>query len=295
LTDLAVIAVKPRNDYGLKMMNDSKDESFGNLLRTWRKKRRFSQLELALDADISSKHLSFLEGGRAQPSREMVLRLSGPLKLSMRNQNSLLTAAGFAVQHPQRQLDDPQLEHAVRAVQLVLSGLEPYPCIALDKHWNIKSSNRAVRHLLVDVPQEMLQTPINVLRLSLHPLGLRKQIVNLEEWSSHLIHLLQEKIDSDDDPYLKELRNELLSFNGIDPQPKRRKRVEALLGERNTAFIPLQLRVRGCLLTLVSTTMVFGTPTDITMSELLIESLLPANEETADWFRRLDDRGADRP
>jgi transcriptional regulator with XRE-family HTH domain len=184
------------------MNNSQKDESFGALVKSWRKKRRLSQLSLALDAQISAKHLSFLEGGRAQPSREMVLRLSEPLRLSMRAQNTLLTAAGFSAQFSQRQFDDPQLKAAVHAVQLVLRGLEPYPCIAVDKHWNIRASNDAVRHLLVGLSPEALTPPVNVLRLSLHPLGLRRRIANLEEWSSHLIHLLQEKIEVDSDPYL---------------------------------------------------------------------------------------------
>jgi transcriptional regulator with XRE-family HTH domain len=139
----------------------SQNESFGTLLKAWRKKRRISQFTLALDAGVSPKHLSFLEGGRAQPSREMILKLSVPLKLSMRAQNTLLTAAGFSAQFSQRQFDDPQLAPAVCAVNLVLSGLEPYPCLAVDKHWNMKASNNAVRHLLVDVAPEMLVPPVN--------------------------------------------------------------------------------------------------------------------------------------
>jgi transcriptional regulator with XRE-family HTH domain len=271
-------------DYRNRMNSGQCDNAFGSLLRSWRKKRRLSQLDLALDAEISTKHLSFLEGGRSKPSRDMIFRLAEPLRLPLRAQNSLLTAAGFAGHYPQRQLDDPNLEPAVRAVQLVLKALDPYPSIAVDRYWNVKASNNAVRHLLGGVSPDFLAPPLNILRLSLHPLGLRNQIANLSEWRAHLMHLLRNQIDDDDDPALKDLLRELLDYDRHPSCVGRGKFTNIAPARTSTAFIPLQIRVGESLLTLVSTTMVFGTPTDVTMSELLIESLLPANEETASWF-----------
>jgi len=153
----------------------------GEHLREWRQRRRLSQLALACDAEISTKHLSFLETGRAQPSREMVLRLAERLEVPRRERNMLLVSAGYAPVFAERPLADPALQAARRAVDLVLSGHEPYPALAVDRHWTMVTANSAVQRLLAGVDAAMLAPPVNVLRLSLHPDGLAPRIANLPE------------------------------------------------------------------------------------------------------------------
>ena len=263
----------------------ARQSPFGSLLRTCRKRRRFSQLELALDAEISTKHLSFLEVGHSQPSREMVLKLSQSLKLSLRAQNALLTAAGFSALYPQRQLEHPELKSALHAINLVLTSLEPYPSIALDKYWDVQAANSAVPLLLEGIPADLLSAPLNVMRLSLNPLGLRRRIGNLPEWSAHLLHLLRNQIDLDNDSRLVELQKEMLSYESSTRRNRHGINTERVF-VKNVPFIPLELHVGDDLLTMISTTMVFGTPTDVTLSELMVETLLPADTATADWFKR---------
>src|SRR3954469_2363669 len=170
-------------------------QTIGNHLRDWRQRRRLSQLDLALEAEISTKHLSFLETGRAQPSREMVLRLSERLDVPLRERNVLLVSAGFAPVFPQRPLGDPALGPARKAVDLVLKGHEPYPALAIDRHWTLIAHNAAVPPLLLAADATLLQPPVNVLRLSLHPKGLAPRIANLAEWRAHLLTRLRQQID----------------------------------------------------------------------------------------------------
>src|SRR5918995_5787638 len=154
----------------------------GDLLREWRERRRLSQLALALDAEVSTRHLSFLETGRARPSREMLLRLTERLEVPLRERNTMLLAAGFAPAYPERDLDDPALGVARAAIDRVLAGHEPFPALAVDRSWTLVAANRVVPALLTGVAPELLQPPINVLRLSLHPEGLAARIANLPEW-----------------------------------------------------------------------------------------------------------------
>jgi transcriptional regulator with XRE-family HTH domain len=157
-------------------------QPFGDHLRHWRQHRRLSQLDLAHEADISTRHLSFVETGRSVPSREMVLRLSERLDIPLRERNALLVAAGYAPMYRERPLNDPALDSARQAVELLLKSHEPYPALALDRHWNIVATNRMVPHLLAGADASLLQAPINVLRLSLHPKGLAPRIANLVQW-----------------------------------------------------------------------------------------------------------------
>ena len=184
----------------------------GNLLRKWRERRRLSQLDLACEAEISTRHLSFLETGRSLPSREMVLRLAEQLEVPLRERNVLLIAAGYAPAFPERPLDDPALQAARKAVDLVLAGHEPYPALAIDRHWTLIASNNAVPPLLAGVEPSLLQPPVNVLRLSLHPAGLAPRIANLAEWRSHLLARLRHQIEVSADPVLEELLNELCGY-----------------------------------------------------------------------------------
>src|SRR5882724_10805943 len=193
--------------------------TIGHHLREWRQRRRLSQLDLALEAEISTKHLSFLETGRAQPSRDMVLKLAEQLDVPLRERNVLLVSAGYAPVFPQRSLQDPALQAARKAVDLVLKGHEPYPALAVDRHWNLVSHNAAVPALLASAAPKLLQPPVNVLRLSLHPEGLAPRIENLAEWRAHLLARLRQQIDATADPGLAKLFDELAAF----PAPGGRK------------------------------------------------------------------------
>jgi transcriptional regulator with XRE-family HTH domain len=255
----------------------------GALLREWRQRRRLSQLDLALDADISTRHLSYVETGRAAPSRAMVLHLAEQLKVPLRERNTLLTAAGFAPLYRERTLDDPALKAARDAVDVVLRAHEPYPALAVDRHWNMLAHNRMVPLLLDGLPAELVQPPLNVLRLSLHPQGLAPRIVNLAAWREHLLERLRHQTDLSADPVLAALLDELKAY----PAPPRDEHEAPI--DPNAVAVPLQLRTPAGVLSFISTMTVFGTPVDITLSELALETFFPADEATAQVLRRLGD------
>jgi transcriptional regulator with XRE-family HTH domain len=252
--------------------------SFGPLLREWRQRRRVSQLDLALDGNISARHLSFLETGRAKPSREMVLHLAEHLAVPLRDRNVLLTAAGFAPAFAERSLDDPSLSAARQAVDLVLSGHAPYPAIAVDRHWTLISANSAVPVLLSGVDPALLRPPVNVMRLALHPAGLAPRIRNLGEWRAHLLDRLRQQIDASGDPVLASLLEELKAY----PAP----RTPPPLRRTNPMVVPLELTSESGTLSLFSTVTVFGTPLDVTLSELALECFYPADAATANILQR---------
>jgi transcriptional regulator with XRE-family HTH domain len=255
----------------------------GNHLREWRQRRRMSQLDLACEAEISTRHLSFMETGRSTPSREMILHLSEQLEIPMRERNVLLLAAGYAPIFPERPLDDPQLKHARAAMEIVMNGHKPYPAFALDRHWQMIASNGALPQLYEGVRPDLLQAPINVLRLSLHPHGLAPRIINLGEWAMHLRTRLTQQISLTADPVLIELKKELDDYSkSLRCPPDVVRRLTA--GE---VVIPFRLRVGEAVLSFFSTTMVFGTPVDITLSELALESFFPADTATATMVRDL--------
>jgi transcriptional regulator with XRE-family HTH domain len=250
----------------------------GTLLREWRQRRRMSQLDLASEAEISSKHLSFLETGRALPSREMILHLAEQLAIPLRERNLLLIAAGFAPIFSERALDDPALETARKAVDLVLAGHAPYPALAVDRHWNLVAANSALPPLLDGVDSALLRPPINVLRLSLHPNGLASRIANLAEWRAHLLARLRQQIDLTADAVLVELMRELSEYPVTSSRPARRPGPDR---DYAGVVVPLQLLTEAGMLSFFSTTTIFGTPIDITLSELAIEAFFPANAATA--------------
>ncbi|MBB3655510.1 transcriptional regulator with XRE-family HTH domain [Rhizobium sp. BK650] len=253
--------------------------SLGDQLREWRRRRRMSQLDLALEADISQRHLSFIESGRSTPSREMLLHLAERLGVPLRDRNPLLLAAGFAPVFAERKLDDPALEPARRAIDMVLKGHEPFPAIAIDRHWTLVAGNAAIAPLLEAVAdRSLLEPPVNILRLSLHPAGLAPRIANLSEWRAHLLDRLRQQIPVSGDPVLERLLRELLCY----PAPEATGEAHADLAG---IAVPLQLSTKAGLLSFISTTTVFGTPVDITLSELAIETLFPADEETAAILR----------
>src|SRR5215204_518505 len=256
----------------------------GDLLREWRERRRMSQLDLACEADISTRHLSFVETGRAQPSRDMILHLAERLEVPLRERNTLLVAAGYAPMFPERILADPALSAARRAVDLVLSGHEPFPALAVDRHWTLVASNNAVTPLLAGAGPALLQPPVNVLRLSLHPAGLAPRIANLRQWRSHLLTRLQHQIDVTADSLLLELLRELRDYPVPDGDATSNEVSEE---EYAGIVVPLQLVTDAGVLAFFSTTTVFGTPVDITLSELAIESFFPADAHTAATLGRM--------
>jgi transcriptional regulator with XRE-family HTH domain len=254
----------------------------GNLLRTWRQRRRLSQLALACDAEISQGHLSFIESGRASPSREMILHLAEQLDVPLRDRNVLLVAAGFAPMYRQRSLDDPALQAARRALEVVVKGHEPYPALAVDRHWTLVVANRALSPLLTGADPALLQPPVNVLRLSLHPAGLAPRIVNLTQWREHILARLNRQVEVTADRVLADLLVELRDYpSGSKSRDTTRAR------EFAGVVVPLQLNSASGTLSFFSTTTVFGTPVDITLSELAIESLFPADAATVEVMRRL--------
>ncbi|WP_042266654.1 helix-turn-helix domain-containing protein [Paraburkholderia heleia] len=254
--------------------------SVGEMLRDWRMRRRMSQLLLATEAEISTRHLSFVESGRAMPSREMVMHLAEQLDVPLRERNALLVAAGYAPLYRERALDDPQLAAAREAVDLVLRGHEPYPAVAVDRHWNIVATNGALAPLIGDASPALLAAPVNALRLSLHPEGMAPRIVNWHAWRAHLLTRLQRQIDASADPALAALYQELATY----PTPPGVANVNAEPIAHHIA-VPLCVRTVSGELAFYSTTTVFGTPVDITLSELAIEAFFPADPQTAQALR----------
>jgi transcriptional regulator with XRE-family HTH domain len=252
-------------------------QDVGHHIREWRQRRRMTQLDLALHAEISTRHLSFLETGKAQPSRGMVLHLCERLGVPLRERNTLLIAAGYAPTFVRRRLDDPALKPARAAVEQVLHGHEPYPALAIDGHWTMVSANRAVARLLAGLPASLLKPPLNVLRLSLHPEGLAPRIANLAEWRAHLLNRLRQQIELSADTALESLMKELRGY----PAPISLVRMPSTANAFGGLIVPLRLSTDAGTLSFFSTTTVFGTPVDVTLSELAIESFFPADDATA--------------
>lgn len=256
----------------------------GQLIRGWRQRRRLSQLALAIDADISQRHLSFLESGRSTPSREMLLRLAEQLDIPLRERNVLLVAAGFAPVYRDRRLDAPELVTARRVIDSLLKGHDPYPALAVDRHWQLVTANQALGQLLTGVEPALLEPPVNVLRLSLHPHGLASRIVNFREWREHILSRLERQIDNSADPQLITLADELKRYpvppGARSPRPSSQAEFAGIA-------VPLELVMDDRVLSFLSTTTVFGTPLDLALAELAIESFFPANDETATAMHRL--------
>jgi transcriptional regulator with XRE-family HTH domain len=251
----------------------------GPLLREWRMRRRMSQQDLALEAGVSARHVSFVETGRSRPSAEMVIQLAEHLDVPLRDRNALLLAAGFAPAYAQRDLDEPEMGPVRDAIDRVLRGHEPYPAVVVDRHWGLVSANRAVPLLIAGAAEHLLEPPVNVLRLSLHPEGMAPRIVNLGEWRAHLLDRLGRQAVVSGDPALFALHDELAGYPGGTPG-----HVPDL--EAGAIAVPLRLRADDEELAFISTATTFGTATDVTVSELAIESFFPADDTTAEALRR---------
>jgi transcriptional regulator with XRE-family HTH domain len=250
--------------------------SFGDHLRLWRHHRHLSQQALADAANLSTRHLSFLETGRAMPSREMVLRLSERLGVPLRERNPMLEAAGYAPLYRRSPLDAPEMQAARRSLDLVLKGLSPNPSLAFDRCYDLVAANDAVNLLLAGAAPELLQPPINVVRMSLHPRGLAPRIANFTQWRRHIVSRLEHQIETTGDRDVRALLTEVASY----PVPERDSH-EQLEHEHAGVVLPLRLRTELGALSFISTVTVFGTPHDITLQELAIESFFPADEFTA--------------
>jgi transcriptional regulator with XRE-family HTH domain len=253
---------------------------FGVLLRRWRQRRRMTQMDLAGTANSSSRHLSYLETGRAKPSREMVLRLAEDLDIPLRERNLLLLSAGFAPAFPERSL--AELASARAAIEQVLQAHKPYPAFAVDRHWNIVLSNRALPQLYVDVAAELLRPPVNAIRLMLHPRGMAPRIVNFAEWRWHIITVLRQQSEARADPGVQALLAEIMGY----PRAPGSLAVDVDEGAQRFAT-PLQIATHAGVISFLNTVTIFGTPTDVTLSELALEMLFPADAETVAIVSRL--------
>ncbi len=261
--------------------------AIGPLLRDWRQRRRLSQLDLACEADISTRHLSFVETGRAKPSREMLMHLLDLLEIPLRERNTLLLAAGFAPAFAEHDLHSPTLAAAREAVLMVLHGHEPYPALAVDRHWNLLAANKAATRLMSVIAPELLTPPINVLRANLHPGGLASRIINLTEVREHILSRLRRTATQSGDPVLHALHDELAAYpsayegNGT-----------AIASPHSDVVLPVRFRSDHGELALFTTITQFGTPLDVTLSELALESCFPADAATAVLLRRIADDAA---
>jgi len=271
----------------MTLLDATERNDFGTRLREWRERRRHSQLGLAVEAEVSQRHLSFLESGRSRPSREMVLRLCETLSLPLRERNALLGAAGFAPHYPQTDLDAPAMAGLRRTIGRLLDAQMPHPALAVDRHWRLQAANAAVGMLLEGVAPDLLAPPVDVLRLSLHPAGLAGRIVNLPEWRGHILRRLTREADQSGDPVLARMARDLAAIP-VPPAPAPRGGADPA----DRLAVPLRLRSPAGVLSFLSTTTVFGTAIDVTLADLTVETFLPADPETAQAMARLAEQRA---
>jgi transcriptional regulator with XRE-family HTH domain len=262
----------------------------GGMIREWRVRRRMSQLDLALDAEISTKHLSFLETGRSRPSREMLLHLADRLAIPLRDRNVLLSAAGFSPSYQERSIDDPDFRAVRQSIDAILAMHDPNPALAVDRHWIMASANKSVANLIAGADPILLRPPVNVLRLSLHPAGLANRVINLMEWRHHVIARLRQQIEVSGDSVLSDLVEEIRDYP-LPPTGDHR----ALPRDHERVAVPFRLATVHGNLAFFTTTTMFGTPVDITLSELAIEAFFPADAATATIMRQLHDGTAPSP
>ncbi|MEV0472154.1 helix-turn-helix domain-containing protein [Streptomyces prunicolor] len=263
----------------------------GPLLRAWRERRRVSQLELALRADSSARHISFVETGRSRPSEEMVLRLAEHLDVPVRERNSLLLAAGYAPHYPETPLDDPALDALREGLERLIQGYEPYPALVVDAGYDVVAANRGITMLLDGVPESLLQPPLNAMRLTLHPQGMAPRIRNLGEWRGHLLAQMERQIALHRSEPLRALYEEVAAY----PAPETADGGDDgdSLDEPSPTVpyfaLPMRIEHDGRVLSFVSSISTFNTPMDVTVSELAIETFLPADPATAKYLHALGD------
>ena len=260
----------------------------GQQLRSWRERRRVSQLDLSLQAGISARHLSFVETGRSSPSSGLILRLAEELDVPLRDRNALLLAGGFAPAYPEHGLGAPSLGAVTEAMRQVINAHMPNPALAVDGHWELIDANGALAALIEGATPDLLEPPVNVLRLSLHPEGIAPRIVNLGQWRQHVLSRVRRQADRTGDPFLGELHAELRGYPGDGTGPVGRDSEPAGAGD---VVVPMRIRVAGDELSFLSTTTIFGSALDITVAELAIESFYPLDGQTAAAMRALATAG----
>ncbi|KOG42976.1 helix-turn-helix domain-containing protein [Streptomyces resistomycificus] len=259
------------------------DQGVGPLLRAWREQRRVTQLELALRADSSARHISFVETGRARPSEEMVLRLAEHLDVPVRERNALLLAAGYAPRYPETPLDDPALGALREGMERLIQGYEPYPALVVDAMYDVVAANRGVLLLLDGVPESLLAPPLNAMRLTLHPDGLAPRIRNLREWRGHLLAQMERQIALRRSKPLRALYEEVAAYPVPEESPAGREPAEPV----PYFALPMRIEHEGRTLSFISSISTFNTPMDVTVAELAIETLLPADPATVKYLHSL--------
>lgn len=263
---------------------DGRSEArFGELLRSWRQRRRLSQLDLSLEAGVSTRHVSFLETGRSQPSREMVLMLADQLAVPLRERNELLLAAGFAPAYGRRLFDAPELAAVRRAVEQVLAAHHPFPALAVDRQWDVVATNGAAAMLLGSLPPAMAGPPLNVYRVTLHPEGISGRVANIVEIARYLVHRLRADVAATGDPALEALLDEVVSY----PVVAAAERSAPTGPDASDVVVPLRMRHPDGELAMFSTITTFGTPADVTVAELAIELFYPMDERTGERLREM--------
>jgi transcriptional regulator with XRE-family HTH domain len=255
----------------------------GPLLRDWREQRRRSQLDLALDVGVSPRHLSFVETGRARPSPELVLALADGLDVPLRERNTLLLAAGYAPRYAETPLDDQRMRRVMGAIQQVLDAHDPYPGLVLDRRWDIVAANQGALAFLDGLPEHLLEPPLNIYRLSLHPDGLATRTTNLPDWAGYMLRQLDRSVVLTGDPVVRALAEEVRAYPMVTSLPPSEP------PEDPEVVLSVGLATDAGKLRLFTTLTTFGTPRDITLDELVIELFYPADEATARHLR--GDRG----
>ncbi|MFE4370260.1 helix-turn-helix domain-containing protein [Streptomyces sp. NPDC056835] len=271
------------------------EPAVGPLLRDWRKRRRVSQLELAIRADSSARHISFIETGRARPSEEMVLRLADRLDVPVRERNTLLLAAGYAPRFTETALDDPAMDAVREGLERLLRGYEPYPAVVVDGTYTVVAANRGIAMLMEGLPAKLLAPPLNAMRLTLHPEGLAPRIRNLPEWRGHLLDQMERQLALDRSPALRAVYDEVAAYplpesgaeEGAVPAGGAAPGGDAgaLPSVAGPSFaLPMIIEHDGRVLSFLSSISTFNTPMDVTVAELAIETFLPADPATVAYL-----------
>ncbi|MER6361422.1 helix-turn-helix domain-containing protein [Kitasatospora sp. NPDC001527] len=255
----------------------------GVLLRGWRERRRLSQLQLALLADSSARHISFIENGRARPSQEMVLRLAEHLDVPVRERNALLLAAGYAPHYPEKRLDDPAMAALRSGMERLLASHDPYPALVVDGTFQVLAANRALGLLLSGIAPHLLDPPLNAMRITLHPEGVAPRIVNLRQWRRHLLERMEQQVGLVRSEPLRALLEEVRAYP--EPSGAAAQEAEEDITELFPFALPLRIAHEGRVLSFLSTIATFNTPMDVTVSELAMETFLPADPETAAYLQ----------
>jgi transcriptional regulator with XRE-family HTH domain len=262
-------------------------DDVGELIRAWRMKRRLSQLTLALDVGVSARHLSFVETGRARPSPELLLSMSEHLDVPLRERNAMLLAAGYAPRFSETSISSPDMASVQSALQRLLDAHDPYPGLALDRHWNVVLANKMAANMVATLPPFLLQPRINIFRASLHPEGFAALTKNFDEWGSYMLQELQRLVAATTDPDTLRLAEEVAAYPNVAALKAKQS---AGMRTDNPLLVPCVLEVNGTRMSLFTTLATFGSPRDVTLAELTVELFYPADKATEDVLRAKAER-----